>query len=138
MERTETRPPWTPPRVRTVLALLAFFLFACLFDAWSTLIVTGGEPDGEMNPLMRAALAIGPTYFFVLKMTLDLGCGVLLAALARRRRFAWIGFCTLAGIHAALFLFQATLIISVPPPTYDPFPAAASIVAAFLLKRPAP
>lgn len=119
MERTDPRPAWTPPRVRTILLLLSLIVALNAFDAWATLIVVSvvGATE-ELNPLMRRALNAGPETFITVKMGMIVGFTSGLAWLARRRRMAWYGLCGIAALYAVLVAYQIAVFCIVPPPGF--------------------
>jgi hypothetical protein len=119
MERTEPRPPWTPPRVRTVLLVLALIVVLNAFDVCATLIVVSvvGAAE-EMNPLMRWALNAGPATFTLVKMGMIVGFSSGLAWLALRRQLAWRGLCGLAALYAGLVAYQFAVFCIAPPPGF--------------------
>lgn len=133
MARTESRPPWTPPRVRLVLLILSLIIALNAFDTWATLIVVSAVGAGEeYNPLMRFLLEAGPAWFVAGKMGMIVGFASALAWMSRRRRLAWYGLCGIAALYLALVAYQAAVFVIAPPPTFDPFPSAAPIAADFL------
>ena len=111
--------PWTPPSRRLVLLVLGLICALNLFDASATLVVIPivGTAEEE-NPLMRWALDAGPEVFLVIKMGILISFASFLAWQSEHRRLAWIGFCALTCICAALVAFQLSVFIIRPPPGF--------------------
>jgi hypothetical protein len=120
------------PRVRLVLLLFTLFFTANCLDVWATLAAIA---DGatELNPVMAAALALGPAVFVSAKLLLAGSGGIFLAAIAvatrafgravsaRENRAAWYGLCALtavyvllAGFHVASAIYGPLIVIDVP------------------------
>lgn len=114
----DRRPPSdsrSRPRVPLICLTVAYLIVTNLFDAWATLtlIERGAE---ESNPLMHAALLMGPERFLLIKMSLVMLSAMLLGLYARRVRWVWYSLVALAVAFSLLLTFHVYLICFVPPP----------------------
>lgn len=108
---------WTPPRPRLVVLVYLLIVGFNAFDAFATLAALDKGAD-ELNPLMRAALELGPAAFIAVKMAL---IGFLCALLAlvtmwrtrqvRERKFAWTSLRLLTAVYGLVFVWHIGIVV---------------------------
>jgi hypothetical protein len=112
MNRSRSVERWTPPRRPLPLLIFIFLQFANIFDAASTLLMTGLGAE-EVNPVMAWALNRGPTVFLAIKLPLIvIVTGIMLRWVTNERshpvnrRMAWWALCLSFVLFALLSAYH--------------------------------
>ena len=126
MRRARSDEQWTPPRRPIPLLMFIFLQFANIFDAASTLLMTGLGCQ-EANPVMAWALDRGPLFFLAVKLPMVIFSTWLMFRWTTdernqpaNRRMAWWALCLSFTLFALLSAYHVFGLVAVAFAFYPP------------------